>query len=77
VYGEYESWDLDDEEDLFIFTKTGPGKTSLTVANMSKASRSLGPIGRYFPAKLVLGNVDDTEEGTLRPYESRIYVSAH
>ena|ERR1700722_6593504 len=77
VYGEYELWGPDHEEDLFIFTKTGSGKTSLTVANMCKNSKSLAPIGRLFPPKLVLGNVDDAEEGTLRPYESRIYMSAH
>jgi len=77
VYGEYELWELDHEEDLFIFTKTSSGKTSLTVANMCKTSRSLGSIGRLFPPKLVLGNVDDAEEDTLRPYESRIYMSAH
>ena len=48
------SWDYD-YEGLFIFTKTALGKTSLTVANMCKTSRSLGAIGRLFPPKLVLG----------------------
>lgn len=35
----------------------------------------LGAIGRPFPPKLVLRNVDDAE-GTLRPYGSRVYMSA-
>jgi oligo-1,6-glucosidase len=76
VYGRYELCDTDDE-DLFIFVKTGPGLTSLTVANMSKASKHWGGAGPLFAPKLVLRNVDEPGEGILGPYEARVYISAH
>lgn len=76
VYGRYELCDTDDE-DLFIFIKTGPGLTSLTVGNMSKTSKHWGGAGTLFAPKLVLGNKNEPEEGILGPYEARIYISAH
>lgn len=75
VYGRYELCDTDDE-DLFIFIKTGSGITSLTVANMSKTSKQWGSAGALFAPNLALGNVNEPEEGRLGPYEGRIYISA-
>jgi oligo-1,6-glucosidase len=75
VYGRYEFCDTEDE-DLFIFIKTGSGFTSLTVANMSKRSKNWVGAGALFAPQLILGNVDEPEQGSLGPYETRIYIGA-
>ena len=76
VYGRYELIETGAEDHLFVFRKTCDDGSSITVANMSGHSSSLGGLRQFCPGTLLLGNIPSgRDEDTLLPYEARVYAT--
>lgn len=76
IYGRYELLEADNEN-LFVFMKEGNRTKSITAVNMSNTKRKWkGPPASFgSDCKPLLTNVKDMEEGFLKPWEGRVYIS--
>ena len=75
VYGRYMLLETDDTN-LFAFTKETTGMKSVTVVNLSSEKRNWEGLSEILGSdcKLLLGNVEQAEEGVLTAWEGRVYL---
>jgi len=72
VYGDYEEVAADDK-DVFSYKRHYNGQTLLVMSNFSNHEVNRD-YGQTKADRLVIGNYNDDEGETLRPYESKVYV---
>jgi oligo-1,6-glucosidase len=77
IHGDYEDLDVENLE-LFVFKKTWQGKRAVVVCNFNKEGKTQEWKGVKGEGKmdLLMSSVDEVEEGVLKAFEGRIYLSA-
>ncbi|GMF04734.1 unnamed protein product [Ambrosiozyma monospora] len=72
VHGEFNHVEFDNEK-VMSYTKTFNGKTAYVVLNLTKETVPFH-VQVEGDLKLVLTNIDQEDEGSLKPFESRVYL---
>lgn len=76
TYGVFDLVDPENEE-TFVFTKTGRTGKALIALNFSKLPQQFAMVESEPGWELVLGNYDKLKPETLAPFEGRVYLSKH